>query len=184
MKEKAHCVLWYHETKSPVSVQREFRNEYGRPPPDVKSLKAWYSKFVETGSVGDLNRSGRPSVSDETVGAVREAFQRSPGKSTRRASNELRVSQSTAVKILHKRLKLYAYKVQIVQSLQPDNGPRRASFATETLRRTDADNDYLKRVCFSDEAPFHTSGVVNRHNDRIWELREPACCFSESIRQS
>jgi len=40
-------------------------------------------------------------VSDETVDAVREAFQRSPGKSMRRASYELRVSQSTVVKILH-----------------------------------------------------------------------------------
>ena len=65
-------------------MQRKFRNEYGRPPPDVKRIKAWYSKFVETGSVGDLHRSGRPSVSDETVDAVREAFQSSPGKSTRR----------------------------------------------------------------------------------------------------
>jgi len=102
MKEKAQCVLWHHKTKSPISVQRKFTNEYRRPPPDVKSIKAWYSKFVETGSVGSLNRCGRPSVSDETVGAVREAFQRSPGKSTGRASNELRVPQSTVVKILHK----------------------------------------------------------------------------------
>jgi len=41
-------------------------------------------------------------VSEETVDVVREAFQRSPGKSTRRASNELRVPQSTVVTILHK----------------------------------------------------------------------------------
>jgi hypothetical protein len=33
----------------------------------------WYSKFVETGSAGDPNRSGRPSVSDETDDVVREA---------------------------------------------------------------------------------------------------------------
>ena len=102
MKEKAQCVLWYHETKSPVSLQRKFRNEYRRPQPGVKSIKAWYSKFVGTGNTGDLERSGRPSVSDETVGAVREAFQRSPGKSTGRASNDLRVPQSTTVKILGK----------------------------------------------------------------------------------
>ena len=72
-----------------------------------------------------------PSMSDGTVNAEREAFHRSPGKSTRHASNELRVPQSTVVMVSHKRLKLYAYKVQIVQSLQPDDGPRRASFATE-----------------------------------------------------
>ena len=107
-------------------------------------------------------------MSDETVDAVHEAFQRSPGKSMRHVSNELRVPQSTAVKILHKRLKLYANEVQIVQSLQPDDGPRRAPFATEITHRIEEDNDYLKRVCFSDEATFRTSGVVNRHNVCIW----------------
>ena len=102
-----------------------------RPPQDVNSIKARCSKFVETGSVGDLNRTGsvgdlnrtgsvgdlnrtgsvgdlnrscRPSVSDQTVDAVREAFQGSPGKLTRRALKELRVTQSTVVKILYKRL--------------------------------------------------------------------------------
>jgi hypothetical protein len=52
MKEKVQCVLWYHETKSPVTVQRKFRNEYGQHLPVVKSIKTWYSKFVETGNVG------------------------------------------------------------------------------------------------------------------------------------
>ena len=64
LQEKAQCVLWYHETKSPVAVQRKFRNEYRRDPPDVKSIKDWYKKFTETGSVQDRKRSGRPSVSD------------------------------------------------------------------------------------------------------------------------
>ena len=91
---------------------------------------------------------------------MREDFHRSPVISTRRASNELCVPQSTVVKILQKRLKLYAYTVQIVHSLQPDDSPRRASLATEILRRIDDDNDYLKRVCFSDEATLHTSGVL------------------------
>ena len=90
----------------PSQCSGNSKNEYGQPPPDVKSIKAWYSKFVETGSVGDLNRSGRPSVRDEIVDAVREAFQRSSGKSTLRTSNELRVPQSIVVKILHK-LKTY-----------------------------------------------------------------------------
>jgi hypothetical protein len=89
----------------------------------VKASNRGIQQCVETGSVGNLNRSDRPSVSDETVEAMREACQRSPGKSTRRASNKLHVPQSTVVKILHKQLKLYAYKVQIVQSLQQNDSP-------------------------------------------------------------
>ena len=84
------CVLWCHEPKSPLTVQRKYRNDYRRLPADVKNIKAWHSKFVENGNVGDHDRSGRPSVSAETVGAVREAFQRTPGKPTRRDSSMLK----------------------------------------------------------------------------------------------
>jgi len=61
--------------------QRSGNSELRRPPTDVNSIKAWYSKFEETGSIGDLHTSVRPRVSHETVDAVLEAFQRSPGKS-------------------------------------------------------------------------------------------------------
>ncbi|GBM65217.1 hypothetical protein AVEN_65668-1 [Araneus ventricosus] len=33
--------------------------------------------------------------------------------------------------------------------------------------------DLLQRVMFSDEATFHESGIVNRHNTRIWGLENP-----------
>ena len=173
MAEKAQCVLWFHETKSPITVQRNFRREYDRSPPDVKSIKSWYEKFKETGSVGDLSRSGRPTSSEETVDAVRTSFEESPTKSTRRASTELGVPQSTIVKILHKRLQFHAYKVQIVQALQPNDRPQRAAFAEEILDRIDKSNDYLQHVAFSDEATFHVTGKVNRHNLRIWGSENP-----------
>jgi hypothetical protein len=102
MKGKAQCVFWFHETKSPLTVERNFRCEYGRPLSDVKSITGWYAKFKETGNVGNHKRTARPSVSEETVDAVRDAFQRSPWKSNCRASHELRIPQSTVVKILHK----------------------------------------------------------------------------------
>jgi len=45
------------------------------------------------------------------------------------------------------------------------------------MRRIDEDNDYLKCACFSDETTFHTSGVVNRHNVRIWGSENPHIVF-------
>ncbi|GBN11962.1 hypothetical protein AVEN_149654-1 [Araneus ventricosus] len=47
-----------------------------------------HKKFLETGSVLDKPRSGRPSTSDSDVERIREAFTRSPTKSTRQASIE------------------------------------------------------------------------------------------------
>ena len=87
-------------------------------------------------------RSGRPSIDEETVDAVRVAFHRSPRKSIRVASNELAIPRSTVHKVLHKRLRLHAYKLQIVQALKPDDRPRRAAFAEEILQRIDDDNGY------------------------------------------
>ena len=126
--EKAQCVLWYHETNSPITVQRNFRREYGRSPPDVKSIKSWYKKFKETGSVDDLQRTSRPRTCEETVNTVYTSFQRSLSQSTRRASRELQVPQRTIVDILHKRLQFRAYKLQIVQALQPNDRPQRTAF--------------------------------------------------------
>ncbi|GBM18907.1 hypothetical protein AVEN_137276-1 [Araneus ventricosus] len=105
-------------------------------PPDTKSINQWYEKFKETGSVTDLPRSGRPSVS-ETIELVGQSFQRSPTKSTRQASCELQIPQTSLLRILHERLRLHAYKVQIVQDLQPNDCPRCAEFAIEILNRID-----------------------------------------------
>ena len=59
-------------------------------------------------------RLDRLSIDRETVDAVRVAFHCRPRKSICVASNELGIPQSTAHTVLHKRLQLHAYKLQIV----------------------------------------------------------------------
>jgi hypothetical protein len=51
VQEKAQCVLWLAQTESPVTVQRIFRAQYGKNPPDIKLIKPWKIKFLETGLV-------------------------------------------------------------------------------------------------------------------------------------
>jgi len=51
IQQKAQCVLWYHELKSPTAVQRKFRSEFGGDPPHTNSIKRWFKKFMETGSI-------------------------------------------------------------------------------------------------------------------------------------
>ncbi|GBM01363.1 hypothetical protein AVEN_135788-1 [Araneus ventricosus] len=170
-EQKDQCVLWFHETKSPINVQHAFQRCYGCNPPDTKSIKRWYEKFKETCSVTDIPRSGRPSVSEATVELVRQLFQWSPTKSTRQASREFQILQTSLVRILHKRLWLNAYKVQIVQDLQQMIA---RDVQNSQLRfRIDVKSDYLNRICFSDESTFHVSGMVNRHNVHIWGSENP-----------
>ena len=143
-----------------------------------KTLVTWFKNFMETGSILDRKRSGRPSIDEKTVDAVRVAFHRNPRKSICVASNELAIPRSTVHKVLHKQLRLHTYKLQIVQALKPDDHPRRAAFAEKILQRIGDDNDYLNSVIFSDEVTFHVSGKVNKHNIRIWGSENP-CEFVE-----
>ena len=129
LQEKAQCVSWFIETKSDVQIQRNYRSKYGRDPPSLPSIRLWHKKFRETGTVFDTRRSGLPRTSKENIERVRQAFQRSPMKSIRTAARQLELPRSTVHKFLHKNLRLYAYKVQMLQALQPNDMPRRKEFA-------------------------------------------------------
>ena len=167
-QEKAQSVSWFIETKSDVQTQRNYRSKYGRDPPSRPSIHLWHKKFMETRTVFDTKRCGQLRTSEENIERVRQAFQRSPMKSIRTASRQLELPRSTAHKVLHKNLRLYAYKVQMLQALQPNDMPRRKEFALNMLQRISEDEAFLKRVCFSDEATFHISGKLNKYNVRIW----------------
>ena len=65
----------------------------------------------------DTVRSGRPRTSAKNIERVKQAFSRSPIKSIRTAARELELPPTTVHKVLHKRLRLYAYKVQMLQRL-------------------------------------------------------------------
>ena len=128
---------------------------------------------METGTVFDARRSGRPRTSEENIERVRQAFQRSPMNSIRTAARQLDLPRATVHKVLHKNLRLFVYKVQMLQTLQPNNMPRRKEFAVNMLQQISEDEAFLKRVCFSDEATFHVSGKLKKHNVRIWGSENP-----------
>ena len=80
---------------------------------------------------------------------------------------------SSVQKTLRRTLKFYPYIIKLVHEMKPEDGPARVQFATTMLQNSAQDNGYLQRLCFSDEATFYVSGVVNRHNVRIWSKENP-----------
>ena len=60
-QEEAQCVLWFIETKLDVQTQRRYKAKYGKDPPSRSSIRRWYKKFMETGSVLDAVRSSSSS---------------------------------------------------------------------------------------------------------------------------
>ncbi|KAJ4447016.1 hypothetical protein ANN_09004 [Periplaneta americana] len=177
-QQKAFCVLSLAEHRSIIRVQRLFRRQYNLRPreavPTYVSIMKWDRQLRETGSL--LSNAGKHSkrkVSDENVERIREAFQRSPRKSIRQASVQLNIPPTTVHTVLHKRLRLRAYKLQLHQMITPNDKLERKRFAETMLDKVDDDDTFLTRVCFSDEATFHVSGKVNRHNCRIWGSENP-----------
>ena len=84
---------------------------------------------METGTEFDTRRSRQPRTSEENIEHVRQAFQCSLMKSIYTAARQLELPCSTVHKVLHKNLRLYAYKVQMLQALQPNDMPRQKEFA-------------------------------------------------------
>ena len=80
-------------TVTVISLTRTAERTGDRP--QTLLIKRWFKNFMETGSILDRKRSGRPGIDKETVDAVRVAFHRSPRKSIRVASNELAIPRST-----------------------------------------------------------------------------------------
>lgn len=174
VQQKAQCVIWYAESKSIVSVQRLFRRTYpGQTAPDNKAIVRWFNQFRETGTVGKKSRPGRPRTSEENVERIRQSCVRSPKKSIARRSLQLNIPKTTIQNVLHKRLRLHAYKIQIHQQIKPTDRPKRTEFASFLLNVIDDNPNFLQRVLFSDEATFHINGCVNRHNCRVWGSQQP-----------
>ena len=124
---------------------------------------------METETLLHKPRSGGPRTSEEDIERIHQSFSRSLRKSIRTAFIELQVPKSTIHKVLHKKLRLYACKIQLLQALKPDDEPKRKDFAFNILEKMEEDGHFLNRICFSDEATFLVSGKRNKHDARIWE---------------
>jgi hypothetical protein len=100
-QQRSRCVLGFAKTNSVVTVRRALKREFNVDPPTNKSILKWNNNFIEKGCICDQRKghSGRPSVSEQVLDRVREAFLRRRKKPTRRASRELHVTQGTVSKI-------------------------------------------------------------------------------------
>jgi transposase len=148
--EKAFCVLELAKTNSVTVVQRHFRTRYGKPPPTRQSIYDWSKKFQNTGCLCKGKSSGRPPVSEEQVARVRETYTRSPKKSTTRANLESQIPQQIVWKILRKRLKMFPYKLQLVQSLSNNDKIIRHSFYMDMQQRSKEGDAFFGRIMFGD----------------------------------
>ena len=87
------CVREFIKTELATAVQRAFHLRFNIQPPTRKSILRWNHQFEQISCLCKGKSSGRPRVSEENVRRIQGSFERSPRKSTRRASRELGIPQ-------------------------------------------------------------------------------------------
>jgi hypothetical protein len=167
------CVLWLAKFVSVTRVRREYRRVFSEEPPHENNIRRWDNQLNETVSLLDKKRSGRPSVSDESVEAIRTNFLRCPRKSVRKCARELELPETTVHRVLKKHLRFTGCKLQLLHAIRLGDIRKRRDFAADMLSAIDNDELFLERIVFSDEATFHISGHIHRHNIRIWGHEHP-----------
>ncbi|KDR14206.1 hypothetical protein L798_12007 [Zootermopsis nevadensis] len=106
-----------------------------RQHPTRKIIPFRDNKPRTTGSLLRVKSPGKTWTSEENVDRIREAFQRSPRESIRAASLQLQLPRSTVRDVLHKRLRLRAYKIQMIHAVKPTDQVARTNFAVDMLER-------------------------------------------------
>ncbi|PNF27666.1 hypothetical protein B7P43_G14706 [Cryptotermes secundus] len=153
MQHKIFCIREFSKSESATACGAACVS-FNIQLPTSKSIYRWNKQFDETGSLCKGKSPGRLRVSEENVERIRVSFERSPMKSTRSASREVGLSQTTVWRVLRRRLVYRPYHLQLVQALRADGK--------------------VKRVEFCD---------LNRHNVRIWGLQNPRVTL-EHVRDS
>ena len=104
MQHKIFCVREFIKIESATAVQRAFRLRFNIQPPTRKSICRWNHQFEQIVCLCKGKSYGQPCESEEDVRRIRESFERSPRKSTGRASRELGIPQPTVWRVLRHRL--------------------------------------------------------------------------------
>lgn len=160
---------FYANSRSFVSTQRSFSQEYGRHHRfDRQNIRRVVEKFEREFTLHD----NRPPVrqrnarSNENIAAVKESVADRLNLSITRRSQELGLSYSTTWRILRLDVGLHPYKIVLTQQLKPQDHLLHREFADWALEQLANDPDFGQKIIFSDEAHFWLNGYVNKQNCR------------------
>lgn len=168
--------IYYENGRSITNTIRRLRVVFHQNHiPSNTAIRNLMAKFERTGSVLDVKSPLRPRNvrSVENIAMVNESVTESPKTSIRHRSQQLAISRSSLQRILTNDLRLHAYKIQLTQELKPRDHHHRRIFANWILEQTEFDDEFCKRIIFSDEAHFHLGVYVNKQNCRIWGRENP-----------
>ena len=104
-------------------------------------------KMKETGILIDKRKCENPKTvhTPENIAAVAESVCEAPSSSLHGRCQQLKISETSLSRILHKDLGMAPYKVQLVQILKPIDHPMRYRFTKWACDRLTEDADFGKK---------------------------------------
>ena len=161
--------------RSYAEVAALFNDVTGSSHPISKStVRKTVQRFHETGGVKDRPRCGRPksATNYENSLHVMQTVVENPHSTLRKMEQALDISARSVKRILNEN-KYHPYKIHLTHQLMEDDADRRNEFCEQMMQFYSRDNTFFNRIIFSDEATFHLTGEVNRHNCRYWSDENP-----------
>jgi len=142
----------------------------------------WLDSFEVSGSTSKKRGVSQKTLrTPENIERFREAFERSPRRSTVRHTTTLGITSRSVRRILHNDLHYHPYKIQIVQALNTRDYGTRVRFCQEMLDLIGEVEDLVNNIWVSNEAHFHVSGFVNKQNFRYWSQANPRALHEKPL---
>ena len=128
-QQRIKIIEAYFAAKSVLLTQRQCRKDFGRNNvPTGRTIQRLVAKFQKTGSVADAHK-GQDRLSfgiiPENIQSLRKRHEDFPRKSTLCLSKETGILRTSVLRILHDDLKLFPYKIQILQRQADQNKSER-----------------------------------------------------------
>ena len=148
MQQQIKIIEAYFAKKSVLLTQQQCRRDLGRNNvPDIRKIQRLVVKFGETGSVADAHIGQHCSsfrIIPQNIQNLQERLEGSPRKSTWHLSQEAVISRTSVLRILHDlHVKLFPYKIQILQRQTDQNKAEGETFYEDICQRIENDSGVL-----------------------------------------
>ena len=162
---KQYRMQWrlYLEPTPQQNPQSQYARDFGTGHVPMRQIIGrLIATFKEAGIVGSNNKgnSGRPLPprTPNRIETLRDRLQESPRMSTRLLQQEEGIQKLSVTQILQQDLKLFPYKIKILQHQTERNKEKRFTFCQNISQRTEDNLGMLYCIFFSDKAHCYLIG--------------------------
>ena len=148
---KAQCTLWVHGSKSAV-IDKSLDQSIL-----TAEITSPQEKSLEPGTVvsQNLDASTKEMCTEkDLLLAISNIYQENLSIPIRQEAQQVPICKTSVHKVVRKKIKLYPYKIQIVQSLEDPDYEKRESFARTDLDLINADATFPWLSPYPDVTPL------------------------------